>query len=607
MHMLPVLGALAEKRAGQPLAIIGVHSAKFDNEKVPSHVRAAVARYGIDHPVVVDNDMAIWDRYGVQAWPTLVLIRPNGHIAGAVPGEVTLGMLDHAVKEIMADAKADGTLGTTQLLPPHVAKPDPGLLAYPGKVIAAPDGRIFLSDSRHHRVLELGHDGRVIDIIGSGELGRQAGPFATAQLDDPQGLAFDRGAERLYIADGRGQTIWKADLRGKTLTVLAGSGKLGSSHFAGDEDALGAELRTPWDLALAGQKLYVAMAGAHQLAVIDLGHGTIAGFAGNGRETLVDGSGPFSSFAQPSGLAIGMLRPAASARQPAEPASSDDGETMYVADSESSAIRAVDLRSGETKTIVGTGLFDWGDKDGPLGPQMLQHPLAVAWSKGGLWIADSYNNKVKRFSPAMDSIATVVSDAEGQPLAGPAGLAVEADGSLLIADTDRSRLLRLRPGATEAKRVPVRPPGALATADETAPVAAPSARKLPDHTLPARQLPDGTTSVHLALLAPAGFAFSDAGPWSVDLTGDGALALKTHSQMGESKVGDRVDIPIELAVPGPGTLHARVHASVCDAINHAACYPLRENFTVALSGGGQQDASLDLPLSAPGGGTAKPR
>jgi sugar lactone lactonase YvrE len=346
MHMLPVLGALAEKRAGQPLAIIGVHSAKFDNEKVPSHVRAAVARYGIDHPVVVDNDMAIWDRYGVQAWPTLVLIRPNGHIAGAVPGEVTLGMLDHAVKEIMADAKADGTLGTTQLLPPHVAKPDPGLLAYPGKVIAAPDGRIFLSDSRHHRVLELGHDGRVIDIIGSGELGRQAGPFATAQLDDPQGLAFDRGAERLYIADGRGQTIWKADLRGKTLTVLAGSGKLGSSHFAGDEEALGAELRTPWDLALAGQKLYVAMAGAHQLAVIDLGHGTIAGFAGNGRETLVDGSGPFSSFAQPSGLAIGMLRPAASARQPAEPASSDDGETMYVADSESSAIRAVDLRSG---------------------------------------------------------------------------------------------------------------------------------------------------------------------------------------------------------------------------------------------------------------------
>src|SRR5208283_4639653 len=108
MHMLPVLGALAEKRIGQPLAIIGVHSAKFDNEKVPSHVRAAVARYGIDHPVVVDNEMAIWDRYGVQAWPTLVLIRPNGRIAGAVPGEITLGMLDHAVKEIMADAKADG-------------------------------------------------------------------------------------------------------------------------------------------------------------------------------------------------------------------------------------------------------------------------------------------------------------------------------------------------------------------------------------------------------------------------------------------------------------------------------------------------------------------
>ncbi len=588
MHMLPVLGALAEKRAGQPLAIIGVHSAKFDNEKVPAHVRAAVARYGIDHPVVVDNDMAIWDRYGVQAWPTLVLIRPNGRIAGAVPGEVTLGMLDHAVTEIMKDAKADGSLGTTQLLPPHVAKPDPGLLAYPGKVIAARDGRIFISDSRHHRVLELGHDGRVIETIGSGELGRQAGAFASARLDDPQGLAFDSAGETLYIADGRGQTIWKADLRAKTLAVLAGSGKLGEGPLGGDENALEAELRTPWDLALDGQKLYIAMAGAHQLAVLDLGHGTLARFAGNGRETLVDGTGPFSSFAQPSGLTI-------------------HDETMYVADSESSAIRAVDLRSGETKTLVGTGLFDWGDKDGPLGTQMLQHPLAVAWSKGGMWIADSYNNKVKRFSPAMDAIATVVSDAEGLPLAGPAGLAVEADGSLLIADTDRSRLLRLRPGATEAKRVPVRMPGALATAAETAPVAPSNSRVRPERTLPPRQLPDGTTQVQLALLAPTGFAFSDAGPWSIDLSVDGALTLKTRSQMGESKVGDRVDFPIDLALTGPGTLHARIHASVCDAINHAACYPLRENLAVALSAGGKQDAALELPLSAPGGGTAKPR
>ena len=298
---------------------------------------------------------------------------------------------------------------------------------------------------------------------------------------------------------------------------------------------MSAELRTPWDLALSGQMLYVAMAGAHQLCVVDLGHGTIARFAGNGRETLVDGTGPASSFAQPSGLAI-------------------DGETMYVADSESSAIRAIDIKSGETKTIVGTGLFDWGDRDGPLGPQMLQHPLAVAWSKGGMWIADSYNNKVKRFSPGLDAISTVVSDAEGLPLAGPAGLAVEADGSLLIADTDRSRLLRLRPGAKEAKRVPVRLPGTLATAAETAPAAATEKRPMLERALPGQQVPDGTTRLELALLAPAGFAFSEAGPWSVDLSGDSALTLKTHSQMGELKVGDRVDFPIELALSGPGTL-----------------------------------------------------
>ncbi|MHB8418431.1 MAG: hypothetical protein ACYDCL_10175 [Myxococcales bacterium] len=583
MHLLPVLGALEEKRAGQPIAVIGVHSAKFDGEKDPAHVRAAVARYGIDHPVVVDADMAIWDRFGVQAWPTLVLIRPDGRIAGAIPGEVSLEVLDRAVGEILDEARADGTLAASQALPPRRPAAEPGALAYPGKVIAAPDGRIFVADSGHHRVLELGRDGRILEVIGSGSQGRRAGSFANAKLDDPQGLAFDRQAGVLYVADARGQTIWKADLGARSVEALAGTGALGQAPFGRAHAALSADLRTPWDLALSGRVLYVAMAGAHQICALDLDAGTLARFAGNGRETLADGSPRAASFAQPSGLAL-------------------HGDVLYVADSESSAIRAIDLPGGETRTVVGTGLFDWGDRDGPLGPRMLQHPLAVAWSQGGLYVADSYNGKIKRFDPALTSLSTVVGEAEGLPLAGPAGIAVEADGSLLVADTDRGRLLRLSPGDAKARALPVRSAEATAAVAAAPPSAGSSLRAEVTRTLPAHRLPDGSTALQVALVAPEGFAFSEGAPWALDLLAQGGLRLRQASARGEAAAGRRVDVPVGLSLASPGTLRARVHASICDAVSHAACYPVRESFTVALTGGGPPaDAALELPLGVPAG------
>ncbi len=582
--MLPVLGALEEKRLGQPIAVIGVHSAKFDGEKDPAHVRAAVARYGIDHPVVVDADMALWDRFGVQAWPTLVLIRPDGRIAGAIPGEVPLEVLDRAVGRILDGARQDGTLAAMQALPPRRAEADAGALAYPGKVIAAA-GRIFVSDSRHHRVLELGHDGRILETLGSGERGRQPGSFADAQLDDPQGLALDEHAGLLYVADARGQTIWRADLKARTLVPVAGTGALRTGPFGGSENALRAALRTPWDLALSGHTLYVAMAGSHQICALDVDTGEIARFAGNGRETLADGPASFASFAQPSGLAL-------------------HGDTLYVADGESSAIRAVDLPDREVKTIVGTGLFDWGDREGLLGPQMLQHPLAVAWSKQGLCVADSYNGKIKCFDPRFTELTTVLADAEGLPLQGPAGLAVEADGSLLVADTDRSRLLRLPPGAATAQALPVRTVE-QATVAATPEASAAPARALPARELPAMALPEGARSLQVDLVAPDGFAFSEGAPWAIELDAAGSLRPLETALQGEAAAGARIDVPVALAAAGPGTLRARVHASVCDAVNHAACYPVRETFALAVTpGGASGTAALALPLSAPAGARA---
>src|SRR3712207_3570738 len=81
MHVIPDLKRLEEKYRKQ-LVVIGVHSAKFENEKETENIRRIVLRYGLEHPVVNDADFRIWKSYAVRAWPTQVLIDPADYVVG---------------------------------------------------------------------------------------------------------------------------------------------------------------------------------------------------------------------------------------------------------------------------------------------------------------------------------------------------------------------------------------------------------------------------------------------------------------------------------------------------------------------------------------------
>jgi sugar lactone lactonase YvrE len=599
MHMLAVLAALEAKRAGQPLQIIGVHSAKFDSDKDPSRVLASVERYGVDHPVVVDRNMAIWERYGIEAWPTLVVIRPDGQVAGAIPGEVSLEELDAIVGKALDEARANGTLAKGPLLSHTARDHKGGALSFPGKVLAARDGRIFISDSGHHRVLVTSPAGRILQVVGSGEAGQTDGPFATARMVEPQGLALDEDRERLYIADARGQRVRVADLRHKTLSTLAGTGEIGREPIRPIPlPAKTVALRTPWDLALRGGTLYVALAGSHQLGVIDLTSGTLRRFAGTGREDLTDGRADESAFAQPSGLALA-------------------GNLLYVADAEASAIRTVDLKDGSTHTLLGTGLFDWGDADGALRPKMLQHPLAVANSPGGLWIADTYNRKIKRLTESVpgkgfDTLLTVAARAANEPLANPSGLAVEVDGSLLVADTDRHRLLRIPAGAKEPLVVPVSERVAAASVVPAAIGAAPLRGPGEEVAIPPQVLPPGPQRLPLGLVAPEGYAFSEGAPWSVEVTADGdAILVDEPKREGEATSGKGVDLDLAVrASAGKAELLIAVRATICDEVKHSACYPRRLRFRapIVVDAGAMPAAhAVKLALTPPVVGTTSRR
>ncbi len=429
IHVMPDLARLEKKYANQ-LVVIGVHSAKFDTEKDSKNIREAILRYHIEHPVVNDANHRIWRAYHVQSWPTFWLIDPEGNLYGRVSGEGLYDLLDQHIDKLAKLHREKKTLNEQPVrfdLAKFRERKDAPIY-FPGKVLADARGnRLFIADSSHHRIVVTDLEGKKLDIIGTGEDGQADGPFDQATFNDPQGMALHGGT--LYVADRKNHLLRAVDLAAKTVRTVAGTGKQGHERQRGG-DARSIGLNSPWDLWLEGETLYIAMAGHHQIWRMNLKTKTLSPFAGNGREDIYpaasdkeEGTLVRSMFAQPSGLA-------------------SDGEWLYVADSEVSAVRAISLKpDGVVKTLVGEGLFDFADIDGPFLKARLQHCLAVAVYDRKVLVADTYNNKIKLLDPATQTATTFLGDGkpgkEDQPprFDEPAGLSVAGD-QLYVADTN---------------------------------------------------------------------------------------------------------------------------------------------------------------------------
>ena len=418
-HIIPDLQKL-EAKYPDTLVIIGVHSAKFETEGKTAHIAAVVQRYGLRHPVVNDNQLQVWDEYGAQGWPTLTVIDPVGNVVGQVSGEGHYALMDTVVGTLVSEFGAKKQLDTRPLWFKGLQDKMPATqLLYPGKVLADVAGdRLFIADSNHDRIVVATLAGKVIQVIGDGKPGLKDGGFATAEFHYPQGLTL-ADANTLYVADTDNSALRRIDLKQGRVATVAGDGKQAYMDD-GDQPAAKAELNTPWDVLYHGGLVYIAMAGQHQLWTYDPHGQEIRHFAGSGREGIDDGELAEASFAQPSGL-------------------SSDGDKLYVADPEASAVRAVDLSGhfARVKTLVGLGLFTFGDVDGRGDAVRLQHDLGVAWHDGRIYIADTYNGKIKVLDPSKGSVTTLVG---GDTLEEPGGLSVGGD-TLYVADTDHGRIV----------------------------------------------------------------------------------------------------------------------------------------------------------------------
>jgi DNA-binding beta-propeller fold protein YncE len=440
MHVFPDLKYLEHKYKDKPLVVIGVHSGKFDQEKDAQHIRNAVLRHNIDHPVAVDSDYKIWNAYGVRAWPTLVVIDPEGNVVGGVSGEGHRDTLDQVVAKLLEEHKGKGTLAAKPLTFKRERETfKSGELEFPGKVLADPERkRLFIADTNHHRVLVTDLDGKIADLIGgTAAIGYSDGPFEQSQLHQPQGMALSADGNTLYIADTENHAVRAADLVKRTLTTIAGTGKQG--HERRPNNAKGAEiaLSSPWALARLGDTLFVAMAGTHQIWRIDLKTNAVSLHAGTGAESALDGPNREATFSQPSGLA-------------------SDGKRMYVADSESSTIRAVELATdgGKTSSVAGSNnLFGFGLVDGKGSVARFQHPLGVALADdaGTLFVADSFNNVIRRIDLSTGEVTRWLGTGKADPgtetadgvgFYEPGGLSV-GGGVLYVADTNHHRVIAI--------------------------------------------------------------------------------------------------------------------------------------------------------------------
>jgi thiol-disulfide isomerase/thioredoxin len=419
LHVLDELRELEEKHR-DTVVIIGVHSPKFVHEAEHQAVVDAVERYGVEHPVLDDPELATWKQYAVRAWPTLVVIDPEGYVVAQHAGEGHAHAIARLVEELEEEHSAKGTLRRGD--GPYVApEPEPTTLRFPGKALLLPSGTFLVSDTTRHQLVELAADGEtVVRRIGSGVRGFADGPADAASFSEPQGLALlEEGA--VVVADTVNHALRRLDLASGEVTTLAGTGKQWWQGSPTSGPAREVDLSSPWDVAVFGDQVWIAMAGVHQLWTYDPGTATVAVAAGTTNEGLVDGPGAEAWFAQPSGLAASV-----------------DGERLWLADSETSALRWVD-RDGAVHTAVGTGLFDFGHRDGAAGQALLQHPLCVtALPDGSVAVSDTYNHALRRYDPATGEVSTLATD-----LREPSD-AVLVGEDIVVVESARHRLTRLR-------------------------------------------------------------------------------------------------------------------------------------------------------------------
>ncbi|KAJ1140331.1 hypothetical protein NDU88_006688 [Pleurodeles waltl] len=551
MHLLPDLHELEQQYSDKDgLLVVGVHSAKFPNEKVLDNIKSAVLRYNITHPVVNDADATLWQELEISCWPTLVILGPHGNLLFSLVGEGNKEKLFLFTSVALRYYKDIGEIKEDKIaIKLYRDSLPPSTLLFPGKVAVDESGdKLVIADTGNHRIVVVQKNGHILHTIGGQTRGWKDGSFSESAFNSPQGVVIKNSI--IYVADTENHLIRKIDLEMGKVSTVAGVGTQGSDKEGGAQGDQ-QPISSPWDLVIGGSSglnedsvLWIAMAGTHQIWALLLEDGSLpkqsglpkgacVRFAGSGNEENRNNSYPHKAgFAQPSGLSLSSEEP---------------WNCLFVADSESSSVRTVSMKDGAVKHLVGgerdpMNLFAYGDADGTGIIAKLQHPLGVAWDKKRslLYVADSYNHKIKVIDPKTKSCTTlagtgmadsvVVASFTQSTFNEPGGLCIEDNGHLLyVADTNNHQIKVLDLETKTVSILPILKPEVFDVVDtpmlsKRQQVKAP---KLPKSTpsallAPLTVSPGQTLQYSLQLTLPAGAELTAGAPsfWLLSAEGD---------------------------------------------------------------------------------------
>ncbi|MDN6746761.1 MAG: NHL domain-containing thioredoxin family protein [Brevibacterium sp.] len=602
LHVLDELRPLEEKYSKE-LVIIGVHSPKFEFERTVEAVDQAVERYQVEHLVLDDPDLVTWQAYTARAWPTLAVIDPEGYLVATLSGEGHGAGLGEIIEGLIVEHSAKGTLHSGD--GPYVPPPAPETeLFYPGKLTELPSGNLLVADSGHHSLVEYDSSGQtIIRRIGTGERGADDGDFTQASFSEPGGIAVlpddvaTKAGYHLVLADTVNHTLRGINLETEAVTTIAGTG---AQHMVGaidnvvgahgelgryDGPGLDVKLSSPWDVLFVPStaEVVVAMAGNHTIWSFNPETGSIRLLSGTMNEGLADGDAENAWFAQTSGLDL-----------------SSDGD-VFIADSETSAIRRLDPSTGAVSTLIGEGLFDFGFRDGPAAEARLQHPLGVrSLPDGSIAIADTYNGAIRRYDFTTNEVSTLArglrepSDifvlepaapgetADPGEAADPSAVGVDAanvsEAELLIVESAAHALTRVKL-PKDAQRVDE---GALTS------------------KRPSTEIASGPVAVSVSFTVPAGQKLDErwGDPTYLQVSSTPPELIVTGSGSAEGLSRDIVINP-ELE---SGVLHVTARAAACDGEPggeiplHAACHLYQQDWGIPVDLVADAPAELTLDL-----------
>jgi len=554
-HIIPDLKRL-EEEFGEALVVIGVHSGKYATEHEDESIREAVRKYGLVHPVVNDPEFAVWNTFGANAWPTLVLIDPAGNLVGGHAGEGVYPLFQPIIASLAAEFEAKGELNPKPLPVALDAEPSAAVLSYPGKVLAdEKSGMLYIADSGNNRVLVATLAGELRQAIGTGKEGFADGGPAEAAFRQPQGLALSADGKTLFVADTRNHAVRAVDTTTYTVKTIAGTGAQLDRFPVEGAQGIETALASPWDVLEVDGTLYITMAGIHQVWQLDVRLGGIGVFAGTSREGIENGDRRrMATLAQPSGITT-------------------DGETLFWVDPESSALRAAQFDENSwVSTLVGTGLFDYGDRDGRGAQAQFQHPQGVVYADGALYIADTYNHRLRVYDLTSREVGTAAGGDRGwsDGVAGmvkfdePSGIS-EANGEIYIADTNNHLIRVYNPANGRVDTLTLTNLGAIAGIVPG---------RLTTIELPSTTVAPGATNLRVTLSSPSDHHLNGLAPSKLDLASSNPAVLNLgESSLSWSSEEPSVSFPVPVILAeGTATLTARASVYYCRTGAEALCF-----------------------------------